>query len=74
MRASWQRRLTLGPGDVLRFQLYGNPNMTREDVPVDPDGHVSYLEAENVDASGLTVDELRDRVNDALGKYRRTPR
>jgi len=73
MRASWQRRLTLGPGDVLRFQLYGNPNMTREDVPVDPDGRVSYLEAENVDASGLTVDELRDRVNDALGKYRRTP-
>ncbi len=73
LRANWQRRLTLGPGDVLRFQLYGNPNMTREDVPVDPDGHVSYLEAENVDASGLTVDELRDRVNDALGKFRRTP-
>lgn len=72
-RADWQRRLTLGPGDTLRFQLYGSPELTREDVPIDPDGHVSYLEAENIVAAGLTVDELRDRVNDALGKFRRTP-
>jgi protein involved in polysaccharide export with SLBB domain/capsular polysaccharide biosynthesis protein/Mrp family chromosome partitioning ATPase len=72
-RAEWQRRLTLGPGDVLRFELYGSPNLTRADVPIDPDGRVSYLEADNIVASGLTVDELRDRVNDELGKFRRTP-
>lgn len=72
-RADWQKRLTLGPGDVLRFQLYGAPDLTREDVPVDPDGRISYLEAENVVASGLTVDELRDRVTNELAKYRRTP-
>jgi protein involved in polysaccharide export with SLBB domain/capsular polysaccharide biosynthesis protein len=72
-RADWQKRLTLGPGDLLRFQLYGAPDLTREDVPVDPDGRVSYLEAENVVATGLTVDELRDRVTTTLAKYRRTP-
>lgn len=72
-RADWQKRLTLGPGDVLRFQLYGAPDLTREDVPVDPDGRISYLEAENVVATGLTVDELRDRVTTELAKYRRTP-
>ncbi|HWA10520.1 MAG TPA: polysaccharide biosynthesis/export family protein [Opitutaceae bacterium] len=72
-RAGWQQHLTLGPGDLLRFQLYGSPDLTREDVAVDPDGRVSYLEAENIMATGLTVDELRDKVNTELGKFRRTP-
>ena len=72
-RAGWQKRLTLGPGDVLSFHLFGSPELTRDDVPVGPDGRISYLEAENVVATGLTVDELRDRLNEELGKYRRAP-
>ena len=72
-RADWQRRLTLGPGDVLSFHLFGAPELTREDVPIGPDGRISYLEAENIAATGLTVDELRDRLNEELGKYRRSP-
>jgi protein involved in polysaccharide export with SLBB domain/capsular polysaccharide biosynthesis protein len=72
-RAAWQQKLTLGPGDVLTFHLYGSPELTREGVPIGPDGRVSYLEAENVDASGLTVDELRARINEELGRYRRAP-
>jgi protein involved in polysaccharide export with SLBB domain/Mrp family chromosome partitioning ATPase len=70
-REEWQQHLTLGPGDVLSFHLYGNPELTREDESIGPDGRVSYLEAENVMAAGLTVDELRDRLNDELGKFRR---
>ncbi|MDO8539725.1 MAG: polysaccharide biosynthesis/export family protein [Opitutaceae bacterium] len=72
-RADWQKRLTLGPGDVLGFHLFGSPELTREDVPVGPDGRISYLEAENIVATGLTVDELRQRVNEALGEFRRAP-
>jgi polysaccharide biosynthesis/export protein len=72
-RADWQRRLTLGPGDVLSFHLFGAPELTREDVPIGPDGLISYLEAENLRATGLTVDELRDRLNEELRKYRRAP-
>jgi protein involved in polysaccharide export with SLBB domain/capsular polysaccharide biosynthesis protein len=72
-RAQWQQRLTLGPGDVLSFHLYGSPELTREDVPIGPDGRVSYLEAENIVAAGLTVDELRDRLNAELGGFRRAP-
>ena len=34
---------------------------------------MSYLEAENIVADGLTVDELRDRLNEALGQFRRSP-
>jgi protein involved in polysaccharide export with SLBB domain/capsular polysaccharide biosynthesis protein len=72
-RADWQRRLTLGPGDVLSFHLFGSPELTREEVPIGPDGRISYLEAENVVASGLTVDEFRERLNEELGKFRRAP-
>jgi len=72
-RADWQQRLTLGPGDVLSFHIFGSPELTREEVPVGPDGCVSYLEAENISAAGLTVDEFRARLNDELGKYRRAP-
>jgi protein involved in polysaccharide export with SLBB domain/capsular polysaccharide biosynthesis protein len=72
-RADWQQHLTLGPGDVLSFHLFGAPLLTREGVPIGPDGTISYLEAENVAAAGLTVDELRERINAELGKFRRSP-
>jgi protein involved in polysaccharide export with SLBB domain len=42
-------------------------------VPVGPDGKISYLEAHNVQAAGLTVDELRDKINGELGRFRRAP-
>jgi protein involved in polysaccharide export with SLBB domain len=72
-RDAWQEHLTLGPGDIVTFHLFGYPELTREEVPVGPDGRISYLEAQNVLASGLTIDELRDAINAELGKYRRAP-
>ncbi|HUR59910.1 MAG TPA: polysaccharide biosynthesis/export family protein, partial [Opitutaceae bacterium] len=72
-RAQWQQKLTLGPGDVLNLSLYGDPDALRELVPVGPDGRVSYLEAQNVQAAGLTVDEFREKLNQELGKFRRAP-
>lgn len=73
VRAPWQQHLTLGPGDVLTFELYGQPNLTRAEVAIPPDGRVSYLEAQDVMAEGLTVDGLRARLDEELSKYRRAP-
>ena len=71
-RAPWQQKLTLGPGDVLTFSLYGEErDLTRKEVPIGPDGRISYLEAQNIMAEGLTVDELRNKINEELRKYRR---
>lgn len=72
-RAAWQQRLTLGPGDVLTFRLFGAPELTRQNVAIGPDGRVSFLEARGVLAAGLTVDELRERIDEALSRYRRSP-
>jgi protein involved in polysaccharide export with SLBB domain/Mrp family chromosome partitioning ATPase len=73
-RAPWQEHFTLGPGDVLNFSLYGQPELSRAEVFVGPDGRVSFLQAQDIVAAGLTVDELRARFDDELGKFYRTPR
>jgi polysaccharide biosynthesis/export protein len=73
-RAQWQQRLTLGPGDILNLSLLEMPETARTDVPVGPDGRVSFLQASDVVATGLTVDELRAKLDEVLGKYYRNPR
>ena len=73
-RAAWQTRLTLGPNDVVSFALYGHPELTRANVLIGPDGRVSYLQAQGVLATGLTLDELREAMTVELAKYHRNPR
>jgi protein involved in polysaccharide export with SLBB domain len=72
--AAWQERLTLGPGDVLNFALFDQPESVRPEVPIGPDGRISYLHARDIMATGLTIDELRAKVDEALSKYYRNPR
>jgi protein involved in polysaccharide export with SLBB domain/capsular polysaccharide biosynthesis protein len=72
-RAAWQERLTLGPGDVLNFGLFGQPELAVPEVAIGPDGRVSFLEAQDIMATGLTIDELRARMDEELGKYHRAP-
>jgi protein involved in polysaccharide export with SLBB domain/capsular polysaccharide biosynthesis protein len=73
-RGDWQKRLTLGPGDILSFVIYGQPETARAEVFVGPDGRIGYLEAQNIMAAGLTIDELRTNIDNELSKYRRAPR
>lgn len=73
-RAPWQERLTLGPGDVLNVSLYGSPELSRTELVIGPDGRFSFLEAQDVVATGLTVDELRTRLDESLGQFRRAAR
>ena len=73
-RAEWQKRLTLGPGDVLNFSVLftDQPEHERNNVVVGPDGRVTYLQAENIVATGLTIEELRAKMDEALGKFYKT--
>jgi polysaccharide biosynthesis/export protein len=73
-RAGWQERLTLGPGDVLNFLLFDMPETARVEVPVGPDGRISFLQARDIMATGLTIDELRAKMDEALAKYYQNPR
>lgn len=73
-RPPWLERLTLGPGDVITLQLFGEPELTRTEVPIGPDGRITFLEAQDITAAGLTVDELRDKLDSELGRFRQSPR
>jgi protein involved in polysaccharide export with SLBB domain len=72
--ASWTQRYTLGPGDVLDLSLFGRPDLTRVDLFVEPDGNISYLQATGIHAEGLTVEELRAKLEDSLSTYYKKPR
>jgi polysaccharide export outer membrane protein len=68
---AWQTRYTLGPGDTLNFSVYAREDLERENVQIAPDGTVSYLQAVAVRAQGLTLDQLRTRIEDELSKYQK---
>jgi protein involved in polysaccharide export with SLBB domain/uncharacterized protein involved in exopolysaccharide biosynthesis len=72
--APWQERLVLGPGDMVNLSIYGKKQLTRTEVPVGPDGRISYLQVSGVMAAGLTIDELRDKLTEELSRYFRNAR
>jgi protein involved in polysaccharide export with SLBB domain len=72
-RADWQQRLTLGPGDTLNLQLFDLPDSARTEVPIGPDGRISFLQVRDLMAAGLTIDELRAKMDEALAKFYQNP-
>jgi protein involved in polysaccharide export with SLBB domain len=72
--AAWQKRLTLGPSDLLDISLYEQTDSLRIGLSVGPDGRLSYMQARDVMAAGLTVDELRAKLEDVLAKFHLSPR
>lgn len=73
-KGAWQQRLTLGAGDVVNFSIYGKPELNRNEVVIEPDGRVSYLQVQGFMAAGLTVDELREQMTLELARYYKKPR
>jgi len=72
--ASWRSRYELGPGDVINFSLYGRSDLDRPGFRVAPDGTVSFLQAQNINVNGLTLDEARLAIETALSSHFKTPR
>lgn len=72
--APWQERLTLGPGDQVNLSIYGHKEFSRAAVPVGPDGRLSYLQVQDLPVAGLTIDELREKLNERLAAYHRNAR
>lgn len=73
-KASWSERYLLGPGDILNAGLYGRPDLERDQLFVQPDGTISYLQAQNIKAAGLTIDELRAAIQTKLAEFYKAPR
>lgn len=71
--ALWQQHLTLGAGDTISLRFYGRSDLTRPDITIEPDGRISYLQVQGLMAAGLTLDELRQRLNEELSRFVKNP-
>ncbi len=63
---------TVSVGDLLEISVYGDPDLTRQ-VPVRPDGMISFTFVGDVRAGGRTIEEIRAELKTKLGAYLRTP-
>lgn len=72
--AAWQKKFTVGAGDIFNLRIYGRTDSPRAYVPIGPDGRISFMEAQSVLVEGLTVDEMRARLDEELSKYYRNAR
>ncbi|MEO1857026.1 MAG: polysaccharide biosynthesis/export family protein [Rubritalea sp.] len=71
---SWRDRYELGPGDVINFALFGRPELDRNGFRVSPDGTISFLQAQTILVTGLTIDEARLKIEEGLMGYFKSPR
>ncbi len=67
--ATWAENLTLAPGDGVNITVFGQPTLARNEMVIRPDGRISYLQAQNVMAAGLTIDQLRETLNAELRRW-----
>ena len=69
-----EQQYRLGIGDVLEISLYGaGLQRSRREVAIDPSGKISYMVVGRMKAAGLTVDELRQKLQQRLSeKYNYT--
>lgn len=57
--------------DVLEISVYGDPDLTRQ-VPVRPDGMISYTFVGDVPAAGRTIEEIRQELKSRLSTFLRS--
>lgn len=66
--------LVLGPGDAVSINMPGFEGHERKDVTIGPDGRLTYLQARDIQAAGLSVDALRERLRAELRRFYQNPR
>ena len=69
-----QTSLPLGPGDAVNINMPGFEGHERKDVAVGPDGRLTYLQARDLQVSGLSLDQLREKLAAELRRYYRNAR
>lgn len=64
---------TLGPGDQVVIRVVDLEEFTERSVRIDPNGFVDLPMVGRVEASGLTIDQLKDTLSTKLSRYISAP-
>jgi polysaccharide export outer membrane protein len=59
----------IGKSDVLNISVYDEPDLSVAEIPVRPDGRISFPLVGDVQAEGLTVDELAASLTERLRQF-----
>jgi polysaccharide export outer membrane protein len=62
----------LGPGDIVEITVYRYNDLTRT-IPIDTSGKISYPLIGDIQAAGLSIFQLRDKIRDGLLEYFKDP-
>jgi len=63
----------IGPADRLRIDVWQNDKLALAEVPVRPDGMITVPLIDDVQAAGLTPDELKAAITEKLAEYVQNP-
>ena len=63
----------IGQADELKVTVWKNPELGVEEVPVRPDGKISVPLLDDVQAAGLTPEELKELLTKSLAEYVSNP-
>ena len=63
----------IGPEDILDINVWKNPELSRERVPVRPDGKVSHPLINDIDVAGKTTNQVKAELTEYLSKYIENP-
>jgi len=72
-KGKWQKHLTLGAGDEMSIFMYGH-NDTKRDVVVGPDGRITFLQLQDFLVDGLTIEELKLKLDSKLALFYKNPK
>ena len=64
----------LGKGDVLSISVYDEPDLTISEVPIRPDGKISFPLVGDIQADGRTVHEVNEDLSNSLRQYILAPK
>jgi polysaccharide export outer membrane protein len=64
---------SIGPSDILAITVWKNPELSVPQVPVRPDGRISAPLVNDVQAAGLTTDQLKQVLTEKLAEYVTAP-
>lgn len=67
------RDYKIGPEDVLDINVWKNPELSRERVPVRPDGKISHPLINDIDVAGLTTTQVKAEVTQRLSRFIENP-
>ena len=63
----------IGPEDVLQISVWGNPELSLQQLPVRPDGFISVPVVGDIKADGLTPAELKAVLEKEYANYAKAP-